>query len=124
MADADKTSSEANRHQAYFALDGLCNAFERAGFSRQKEYAGTYTKLLDASELIFGNPNDPMEFTVKTDPDKGKEILRGLKQAFDDEATAEKRRAEDALIFKQKHAAKSDQFAGFSAALHKVLQHL
>lgn len=105
-------------------LDGLCSAFERSGYNRKKEYADSYTKLLDASTLIFGSPNDPLGFYTTVDPAKGREILEGLKQAFDTVAATEKQRGRDALLFKQRHFDASEKFSQFSDVLGAVLHKL
>lgn len=106
----------------YDTLDKLCNEFERAGYRQQKEHAASFERLLDARELTFGSANDPMGFHTRHDPEEGKTILRGLKQAFDDVSARENRRGDAALLFKQKHRDKAAAFGRFSDLIGEALK--
>lgn len=122
MANTSKDSFGSD--SPYSTLDKLCDEFERCGYHRNKQHIAAYEKLLDASTLIFGSPNDPLNLHTKVDHEEGKKILTDLKSSFDAVAASEKRLGDDAILFKKKHRYKSRNFSNFSCLLGKVLQHL
>lgn len=122
MAEANKPDRQ--RSEAHNALETLCDAFERHGFAAKKAYAADFTRLLDAHEMIFGNPNDPLDFKKAVDPEQGKSLLKGIKDAFDGVAAKEKALAETAIFYKKKHAETAEKFSQFSGLICKALKNL
>jgi hypothetical protein len=100
-------------------LDSLSREFKNAGYHKTKSQAANYQQLDNAIVEIFGTPYD---WDQKRDPEKGMSLLRGLKQAFDDTAAQEKKKAQDALIWKAPHAEKARNFERYSDMLGVAIQ--
>lgn len=114
-------SPDIDRFQAYGLLDNISREFDRAGYPKDKQHRAQFAQLESAIELIFGNPNDPMDLQTKQNPAEGFRILRGLRHSFDEVAKHQKKLGESALIRKKAHLDKAENFTRFSGDISTAL---